>query len=78
MKEYKEKEIVIMIPIYEDTRNLLRHDSKKKAKECVLSLTLISLIILIKIAKFDKYQLCAGNMKITFHRLLILNMKLIS
>lgn len=51
---------------------------RKKAKECVLSLTLILLIILIKIAKFDKYQLYAGNMKITFHRLLILNMKLIS
>ena len=30
VKEYKEKEIIIMIPIYEDTRNLLRHDSKKK------------------------------------------------
>ena len=27
---------------------------RKKAKECVLSLTLILLIILIKIAKFDK------------------------
>ena len=65
MKEYKEKEIIIMIPIYEDTRNLLRHDSKnslqikkkkkkEKARKCVLSLTLILLIILIKIDKLDK------------------------
>ena len=35
------------------------YDIKKKAKERDLSLTLIKLIILIKIAKFNKHQLCA-------------------
>lgn len=37
------------------------YDSKKKAKERDLSLTLIKLIILTKIAKFNNHHLWAGQ-----------------